>query len=198
MSRFTIPSGYSDEQWNTLPVRERALISAAYHADQLKVRETGINQGPWIDAYLLSANLKNPKPRGYPYCAAFVTWHYTNGSKIPFRSLVVSGASACTILRSKRTIVHQGKKISIAPVSRNEVKRGDLFGWCNASKWQGHIGFVVAVRVKGGRTYIDTIEANTSPDPKTPQEDRDGGGVYRRTREVTNNFLFSRVTVADD
>lgn len=195
MSKFSIPNGYDETTWKALPFTERVLISAAFHADHLKVRESGVNQGPWIDAYLKAANLSNPKPRGYPYCAAFVTWHYENGAGLPFQKLVQNGASACTILRTRRSLKHKGQTVSIAPVSRAEVRRGDLFGWCNASKWQGHIGLVVRVYTKRGQLWIDTVEANTSPDPKSAAEDRDGGGVYRRSRPVGSNFLFSRVTV---
>ena len=66
----------------------------------------------------------------------------------------------------------------------HQVKRtpapGSIFFMQLGSSRKGHCGIVV--RVDGGR--MSTIEGNTSPDPADSAVDREGDGIFRRTRSI--------------
>ena len=57
---------------------------------------------------------------------------------------------------------------------------GAIFFMQKGSSWQGHAGIVC--KVSGDK--MATIEGNTSPDPKDADADREGDGIFRRTRNA--------------
>lgn len=162
----------TDEQWSTTSTTERALLIAAQEVDRYKVREVGRNDGPRVRAYLKAAGVSVAAA----WCASFVTWCALEAGR-ERRSLPAGPASACNWIHWK------GAKL--VPV--DEVKRGDVFGWCDAKKWRGHLGFVVKAQKVLGVWFIKTIEGNTDD-----TGGRDGDGVYRRTRRVTKDMRFLR------
>jgi hypothetical protein len=147
---------------------ENALLWASKEADVYKVTETKTNSSPRIDQYL---KLAGGSP-GMPWCAAFVTWClYNAGIQLRHLPKKPKTLSACSYLEWARSI-------HIATESIEHVQRGDLFCWCNARKWQGHIGFVVEKKKVFGMWFIRTIEGNSND-----QGQREGIRVQRRGRQ---------------
>jgi hypothetical protein len=169
-------------------VIEQTLLVAAKEVDVHKVHEIKTNSSPRIDMYL---KLAGGSP-GMPWCAAFVTWCLnTAGVKLKYLPLGAKALSACNYLEWAR-------KNGIATDRAEIVKRGDMFVWCDANKWQGHIGFVVETRKVLGMWFVRTIEGNSNDAGA-----REGIRVQRRGasgdtdaqvrakwRRVTPNFKF--------
>jgi hypothetical protein len=150
-----------------------ALKGALADADR-RVREVGANNhGPDVERYLRASGLGE----GYPWCAAFVTFHLLQAG-MPLSMVPDNSASACNWL-----LKGPGHRV---PASA--LQPGDLFGWCATSTWKGHIGFVLRVYQKDGETWIETIEGNTGPDGG-----RDGDGVYRKRRKWRTNYIGRRL-----
>lgn len=57
---------------------------------------------------------------------------------------------------------------------------GAIFFLQKGRAWQGHAGIVVL----GAGARFATIEGNTSPDPADAAQDREGDGIFRRTRSL--------------
>lgn len=74
--------------------------------------------------------------------------------------------------------------------NRHKVpKFGDIF-IMDFGKGNGHCGMVLSI--VGDR--IHTIEGNTSSDPLLPAEDREGNGVFERSRKTSSiNKGFIRI-----
>lgn len=133
------------------------------------VEKTGKNDGE-VEKYLKVVGL----PKGYPYCAAGISWSYLEASKfygkdksfIPFPMT----AGSQVVLNHAISI---GKK-----VSRNLTK-GDFFVWRRKDSYQGHIGVIESLGEKG---WVNTIEFNTSGNSTGDQ--RDGGGVWKKKRNT--------------
>lgn len=166
----------TNTQWKALPIKERALLMAAQDADLHNVREIGgANRGAMVETYLRSVGLG----AGHPWCAAFVTYHLIQQGIDP-DLLPQNAASVCNWLTRSKFTVHSDPK---------KAGRGDLFGWCDSRRWQGHIGFVVRVYRVLGVWWIETIEGNTNAEGS-----REGDGVYRKRRRVTKNMRFVTIT----
>lgn len=175
------PVGWmSDTDWQQIRnVGEAAIISASVDADTLHVREQGgNNRGPMVRQYLGSVGLNE----GYAWCAAFVTYHCQ-------RAGIPAVAFARHPAMAKSWLTHAG----LTPTSNiKEVSRGDLGGWFNPQTGKGHIFFITDIKKIGPLYYVKTIEGNTSSGALGSQ--RDGDGVYRRTRLVTKDFRFARLS----
>lgn len=110
---------------------------------------------------------------GWPYCAAFVeaVWRevYKDAPK-PLRDLIARRLTP-SVMQSFNNW-------------RGEVSRiprpGAIFFMQNGGGSTGHAGIVV----RAGANSIATIEANTSPAPNTPEADREGDGIFRKTRRL--------------
>lgn len=167
----TVPYLTSDE-WESLAMRDRALLLAAHDCDTLNVRETGENRGEVVEQYLRSAGL-GP---GFPWCAAFVNSCYRRAGARQ-SELPPHPASAC----NWREWSNSCGWLVMKP------ERGDLFGWCDKAKWRGHVGFVVTVRRVLGITWLTTIEGNTNE-----AGSREGTRLMRKKRMVTSKLWFAR------
>lgn len=163
-----------DAEWAALAEKERALLMAAVDADVRRVRETGRNRGARVEAYLSSVGLGG----GFPYCAAFVTFHLL-AAGMNRRVLPENPASACS------WVSHPRLRVLRTP---DGPCRGDVFGWCDSKRWRGHVGFVVRAYRKLGVWWIETIEANTDG-----AGSREGDGVYRKTRRWTKAMRLVRI-----
>ncbi|GIV51826.1 MAG: hypothetical protein KatS3mg038_2347 [Candidatus Kapaibacterium sp.] len=130
----------------------------------LHVRETSPNCSRDIERFLRSVGL----PCGYAWCAAFVRYCLDAGrARYP---TVRSAAARAYVLRTSIPVKHVVK-------GYRTITRGWLAIWTHSASWTGHIGIVETVRDNA----IVTIEGNTSPGSGI---NRDGDGVYRRTRTV--------------
>lgn len=145
--------------WQSWPKAEKLVQLAAYHCDELKVREEpkGSNRGPWVDIYLRAAGV-DP---GNPWCAAFVTYLLQRVGQEQFPK------HPAAVIEWSRWAEKSGHLVT-------EPKRGDLFFLLN-SNGTGHIGIVL--ENKG--TRIRTIEGNSNDDGS-----REGYAVVRHERPI--------------
>ncbi|MCU0588671.1 MAG: hypothetical protein MUF52_11020 [Syntrophobacteraceae bacterium] len=113
---------------------------------------------------------------GWPYCAAFceAVW------RAAYRNL---GAPASLIkeIAEKLTpsVMQSFNNWGSSRISRQPLP-GSIFFMQKGKSGKGHAGLVV----KPGTTHFASIEGNTSPDPKDAEADREGDGIFRRTRSL--------------
>lgn len=139
-------------------------------ATQVGVKEaTGKNDGVEVESYLKAVGLG----KGYAWCQAFMFWGFLRAANalgvdnpLPKTAGVLNSWN-----NSKAYQVPKGEK----------PKPGDVFVM-DFGKGAGHTGIVTDV--VGDTIY--TIEGNTSADPKLPTEDREGQGVFRRSRKISS------------
>jgi len=140
---------------------ERLCLKKVYYS-QIGVREkTGHNDGDQVESYLNSAGLG----KGYPWCASFVFWTFTQCGDtldIKYPAWVPS-----YFPNDKLILVRNEFKL------RNPMF-GDLIGiWFNSKGRLAHIGFYDGENKK----FYFTVEGNTNI-----AGSREGDGVYRKRR----------------
>lgn len=129
-------------------------------ANDIKVRETGNNSGPWVEAILDCVGLG----ASYPWCAATIVFC------IKVASIELEGGWKGTgRVRDWYTWAKRTGRLRTAPA------RGYLCLYLN-NDGTGHIG-AVAGTLPG---MVRSIEGNTMPGEKGDQ--REGGGAYNRLR----------------
>jgi peptidoglycan hydrolase-like protein with peptidoglycan-binding domain len=146
---------------------------------QLYVREkTGKNDGPEVELYLASVGLG----KGNPYCLAFQYWAEDTAA----HKLTVSNPMYKT-----------GHVLTLWNQTRKEYKfqnpeKGDL-GIMDFGGGKGHIFRVK--KVIGNK--VNTVEGNTSGDPTSASEDRDGQGVFERLRLAHSKLIKGYIRYPD-
>ncbi len=131
-----------------------------------------------LSSELVTGMKKTGWASGLPYCAAFVEY------------------VVCEALKDDAEKLAKVKKLLTPSVmqSYNGVKNlvtktptpGAIFFMQNGNSATGHAGFV-GESVKADS--FSTVEANTSPSPLTPEQDRNGDGIYSKVRKL--NFVHS-------
>lgn len=141
---------------------------------QLFVRElTGKNDGADVEKYLKSVGLG----KGYAWCMAFVFWGFEEASAdLGVKNLVPKTAGVLDCYAKAK-----GK------YGVKDPEEGDQF-IMDFGKGAGHTGMVT--EVKNNRIY--TVEGNTSADPSYAGEDREGNGVFERSRPISSIKGFLR------
>lgn len=156
----------TDSEYAAAPIQEKALAWADHFAT-LKVQEIGANRGPWVVRFLASVGL-GP---GYPWCASFANYCLEQAG---FTGGPTKGRGA---VRNWAAWGRQTARTFVVPM------RGDLFYWLNPDG-TGHIGLVCNVGKDG---TIATCEGNTDAGGS-----REGDGVYKRTRIISDKMHFIR------
>lgn len=137
--------------------------------------KTGRNDGIEIKQILAAVGL----PEGNPYCAAFVVFGFMEAVKYCKASLQKIPIAVTALARG---IWNGAKKNGRKSIS-NKPKIGDIIVWGFSNKPNGHTGRIVKTiylwRVK-------TVEGNTASGTKGNQ--RDGGGIYNRIRDIDDNL----------
>lgn len=152
----------------------------------LHVRELhNNNRGPEIDQWLKYLGL----PLGSPYCAAFLVWNYHEcGYNLP-------RIGRCSLLWS--TVRHNELRYKTftaddVAMGIEKINPADGVIWRHgrgaSQNWNGHAG--IALQQIDRRTF-KSREGNTMPTSKGNQ--REGGGVYDRTRTLGLGSSFSVV-----
>lgn len=133
------------------------------------VEATGKNDGE-VEKYLKVVGLG----KGYPYCAAGISWSYLEAAKFyqknrSFIPFPITAGSQVVLNHA----IQNGKKVS------RDLQKGDFFVWRQKDSYLGHIGVVKSLGEKG---WVNTIEFNTSNNDAGNQ--RDGGGVWEKRRNI--------------
>lgn len=141
----------------------------------LYVRESpkGSNRGPEIDRWLQSVG----SSRGSPWCAAFAYGCYVE-SDIPW-SWAKSGRV--------QTLVESG-----VLAHASTAKPGDLIVFY--FKGLGRYAHI-AICQKNTKKFLTTIDGNTS-DPSGTGSEREGWGVWERTRVISGRIKVLRPRVS--
>lgn len=127
------------------------------------------NDGPRIRLYLAAVGLSE----GNPYCAAFVVWCFRAASD------AIAGRPTIPIRRTALASAIYADARKRGRADSSGVHAGDLVVWKFSRTINGHVGRIDSV---GRAGWVATIEANTSSGARGSQ--RDGGGVYRRRRNL--------------
>lgn len=163
----------------SFPIGARAVTRAAHFLgltevrsnqewDDLSTKEKDANADEF-KAELMRAGWQS----GWPYCAAFceVVWRhaYQGRAELPMvKQMLTPGC-----LLSFNNAADQGW-------TSQHPKVGSIGVMRKGSTSQGHSFIVTSVI---GDT-VKTIEANTSPTPGTVEQERNGDGVYAKSRKV--------------
>jgi hypothetical protein len=114
--------------------------------------------------------------KGWAYCAAFceAVWRRAY-SNLGAPGILIDDIARRLTPSVMQSLENWGHEVTMTPVP------GAIFFMQMGTTWKGHCGIVV--RVDGER--MSTIEGNTSPDPVTAAMDREGDGIFRRTRSLS-------------
>ena len=139
-------------------------IFATYAESQIGEREEGDNGGDAVRKYQAATWLE---PGAWPWCAAFVCWSFQQAIKdSPQPIQRPRTASAWDFENWARD---EGAEL-IKPASKTLVRRGDIVIYTFS-----HIGIAVMDELCD---QVETVEGNTNTGG-----DREGDGVYRKTRD---------------
>lgn len=147
---------------------------------QGKTYKIGGNSGPQVEAlYQRSTELTGS---GWPWCAAFICWLFKSVSEkgIAHSFKLPKTAGAYNFINWAR---NNSSFVEIYDAPFTSILPGDIIVF-NFS----HIGLAVG-ELKGGR--FDTIEGNTTPGPSSRSKEREGGGVFERSRgtDIIKNVI---------
>lgn len=141
---------------------------------EVGVREVGnTNCGERVDQYK-AATWLNPK-KGWPWCAAFVCW-------VIREALMFSGTKQTKTFKRPRTAgawdfenwsLEQDATTWLRKPHRGDILSGDIVVFTFS-----HIG--IAVSAPDAEGNVKTVEGNTDK-----KGSREGGGVYLKTRHVS-------------
>ena len=142
---------------------------------QIGVQETpaNSNSGPQVIVYQNSTSLKGT---GFPWCAAFVCWCFTQAANGVSYSFKLPKTASAYAFENWATINSSNGVRLIKPPFTNIIP-GDIIIF-NFS----HIGISNGVLNNG---VVPTIEGNTSGTDASLQIERNGGGVYKKSRKVS-------------
>lgn len=160
-----------------ITLREATILVAREELAK-KVREVppGSNRGPDVDKYLREGGGLDPEGHHFPYCTSFVVFCVREAA----RRLGVESAyhPAASVQKIRDRYPH---------LKLDLPEAGCFWQKFDPATQAGHTGLVVSVNFEAGT--METIEGNTSADPSTPKEDREGDGVYARHRHISEATL---------
>lgn len=144
---------------------------------QLFVRElTGKNDGVEVEKYLKAVGLG----KGYAWCMAYFFWAFQQSAdELGLTNLVpkTAGVLDCYAKAKKLYLVS------------GDPEPGDQF-IMDFGAGKGHTGMVTEFKKESKSVY--TNEGNTSADPSYAGEDREGNGVFERSRKISTIKAFLR------
>jgi len=156
-----------------------ALIAEARR--YLGKREQMVNGKPSNRSTLIDAwNTEVAAPLGSPYCCSGVSQWGVQGvgrSAWPFK-----------LTASVATLVAECQRNGLFSRDVRQARVGDLvvFYFDSLARW-AHIGVVVTLTPK----FVTSVDANTTPSvPAGTAADRDGSGVFEKTRPIGPHVGF--------
>lgn len=162
----------SETQGPPITLRDMTVIVAREELAQ-RVREVpaGSNRGPRVDVYLREGGGLDPEGNHYPYCTSFVVYCILEAA----RRLGVATAYKPAASVQKIQARYPGLKI--------DHPEPGCIGQKLDAQGHGHTWLVVDVNLEAGVTH--NIEGNTGPGPDVAAKDREGDGVWARTRAIS-------------
>lgn len=156
-------------------LQERVTTNSARY---LNVREaTNKNDGPDVERFLAYIGL----PKGQSWCMAFVCYNYRHDAG--FTPWPRNGRCAAVWKQAQaRELTYRTFSAEDVQVGAEKLQPGDVAIWAHgginaARDFNGHTGIVLGQR---NRNSFVSREGNTMPSNVGNQ--REGGGVYDRTR----------------
>jgi hypothetical protein len=153
------------------PAGHRAVHVASLYVGH---QETSANRSDLIDHW----NRRLGLPAGSNYCASFLAF-VLDSAQVDYPT-VRSGVAQHYITRQSIPATHV--------IHGREIPAGHIAVWKRGNTWMGHVE-IVREDWKGGSGL--TIGANTTPG--TAGDQRQGNGVYKRTRRIDQTAYF-RIT----
>lgn len=120
---------------------------------------------------------------GEPWCAGFVGYCLNKVKEMFCVKSSLNISEGCLDIWNKN-IDHQG----------NDPKVGFLVVWKLSGTSHGHIGIIEEIT---SPTTFKTIEGNTSPTPETPEQERNGNGVFEKHRHIGDMGSFKLLGFLD-
>jgi hypothetical protein len=151
----------------------QAMVEIAEAEAKAGVKEEGgNNRGPKVEEY---EKYVGSAVVGQSWCAAFVCWCMGQVSnKIDCSFTLPKEASAFRL--EDWAVAQRSKGVYLLDPEANTPRRGDIVIF-NFS----HVGFC---RVDESKGSFGTVEGNTTAGVSKPAAERDGGGVYERSRKL--------------
>lgn len=154
--------------------------AAAWALKQLGVTESpaGSNKGPYPVSHCQIFTIGYD---GVPWCGCFVASAAVEeaGADIPAKARLAYTPYICADAAANTN--------GLRRISADEVERGDLVVFNFGSGIAKHVGLALGP-ISGGMT--DAAEGNTSSGTSGSQDN--GGGVYRRSRPLSDVLCFAR------
>ena len=154
--------------------------AAAWALKQIGTTEspTGSNKGPYPISHCQIFTIGYD---GVPWCGCFVASAAVEeaGADIPLKARLAYTPYVCADAAANTN--------GLRRISADEVERGDLIVFNFGSGIAKHVGLALGP-IAGGMT--DCAEGNTSSGTSGSQDN--GGGVYRRSRPLSDVICFAR------
>ncbi len=147
-------------------------VAAGEEAKHVREVPKNSNSGPEVDEYLRRVNILP----GNSWCCAFVYWCFDEAAKKMGRSNPVVKTAGCLDHWNKSPSRGAVRIPAAQAVGNPELVRSGMIFIMDHGKGLGHTGLVESAA--GG--LLTTLEGNTDA-----SKTREGGGVYRLTRKVT-------------
>lgn len=160
----------------SLQIRRSIVHVARYACDVLRIREAGgPNAGPEVEMILEHAGGR----RGMPWCAGFV-FACVDYGHILLGLFTPNVPLAPGIPELSCSAIYRWAKAENRLRDLSTARAGDAYLFAGGNTGYRHVGLIEEKLDDG---TLQTIEGNTSADPKTISQDADGDGVYRRHRD---------------
>ena len=128
---------------------------------------------PEVESELIKGMKSVGWQSGWAYCMAFVSFIYRSVYGVDCKAIdPLIGVS----------VLDSFSRVRAAGLRTLEPVPGAVFFMQSGSRWQGHAGIVT--KLENG--VISTIEANTSPQFDLTASQREGDGIYERTRVLAH------------
>jgi hypothetical protein len=133
------------------------------------------DQADELGAQLLKMMQETGWQTGWPYCAAFceAVWRTAYKNLDAPKNVIKE-------IATKLTPSVMGSYKNWQSHIKREAQPGAIFFMQKGDSGNGHAGIIV----KPGVVWFSSIEGNTSPDPQSAEQDREGDGIFKRSRKM--------------
>lgn len=181
----------TQSEWDAWSQEERAVQITRWLAEIVKVKESGINAGFWVERFLNAVGLG----KGYAWCAAALTWAYvlsdcpnlSPDKPLQVRRAIKQYIKDGRLPKNPASVLswYEWLKATNRICDFKYARRGCVVGWINRKRGKptgtGHIGL-------GIRFWTDVIPHYEAFEGNTNETgSREGDGMFRKKRPFTSN-----------